>query len=49
MMSFQVPFQDTNANVLIPMDLQMQLQNRQIHLAQQEIARDHRTGLLYYS
>ncbi|EFN74188.1 T-box protein 2 [Camponotus floridanus] len=44
-MSFQVPLQDTNVNVLIPMDLQMQLQNRQLHFASQQIAHrtDHRT------
>lgn len=50
MMSLQVPLQDMDANVMqfASPTLQMQLQNRQIHLAQQEIARGHRTGLLCY-
>ncbi|XP_029676588.1 T-box protein VegT-like [Formica exsecta] len=48
-MSLQVPLQDTNANILMPMDLQMQLQKHQMLFTQQQIPLSHRTDEKSYS
>ncbi|KAL6447811.1 hypothetical protein ACFW04_000143 [Cataglyphis niger] len=48
-MSLQVPLQDTNINVLMPVDLQMQLQKHQMLFTQQQIPLSHRTDEKSYS